>query len=99
MHRFTFIDSSAQDWKEMTKKTDTTLELKDWIAQQTNPKEAARWASAGEKYERKRILDLLTDFDNEKYYNWLKSDNQDWPDYAQTAIGLRLAIALIKGAK
>jgi hypothetical protein len=83
----------------MTKKTDTTVELKDRIAKQTNLKEAARWASAGEKYERQRILDLLNEFDNEKYYEWLRSDNQDWPEYAQTAIGLRLAIALIKGAK
>jgi hypothetical protein len=49
--------------------------------------------------ERNRIIELLTDFDNEKYYEWLKSDDQAWPDYAQTAIGLRLAIALIKGAK
>jgi hypothetical protein len=55
--------------------------------------------ATGQSDERERILELLTDFDNEKYYEWLKSDNQDWPDYAQTAIGLRLAIALIKGVK
>lgn len=44
-----------------------------------------------------RIIKLLTDFDNEKYYEWLKSDDKNWPDYSEVAIGFRLAIALING--
>jgi hypothetical protein len=49
----------------------------------------------GTEIERERIVKLLTDFDNEKYYEWLKSDDKNWPDYAEVAIGFRLAIALI----
>jgi hypothetical protein len=50
----------------------------------------------GTEIERERIVKLLTDFDNEQYYEWLKSDDKNWPAYAEVAIGFRLAIALIK---
>lgn len=50
--------------------------------------------------ERERIIKLLTDFDNEKYFYWLKTDDAEWPkDYLGMAAGIRLAIALIKGEK
>jgi hypothetical protein len=54
---------------------------------------------AGISAERERIIKLLTDFDNEKYYEWLKSDDKTWPEYAEVAIGFRLAIALLSEEK
>jgi hypothetical protein len=54
---------------------------------------------AGVRAERERIIKLLTDFDNEKYYEWLKSDDKTWPEYAEVAIGFRLAIALLSEEK
>jgi len=42
-------------------KPDPTVELKLWMAKQTNLKEAARWQEFGEKVERERIIKLLED--------------------------------------
>lgn len=51
-----------------------------------------------EKRERERIIKLLTDFDNEKYFAWLRTTGLEWEkDYWSFAEGMRLAILLIKG--
>jgi hypothetical protein len=50
--------------------------------------------------ERERIIKLLSDFDNEKYFNWLETADAEWSkDYWEMASGIRLAIELIKGEK
>jgi hypothetical protein len=50
--------------------------------------------------ERERIIKLLSDFDNEKYFTWLETSDAEWSkDYWEMAMGIRLAIELIKGEK
>jgi hypothetical protein len=61
------------------------------------PKMYQMGIAKGVEQERNRILELLTNSDNQQYYEWLKSDDKEWSDYAEIAIGFRSAIALIKG--
>jgi hypothetical protein len=60
-----------------------SIELRLWMAKQTNLKEAAKWQEFGEKVERERIIHLLDKLFTKSVV----------PGY-QTAIGD--AIALIK---
>jgi len=45
----------------MSEKPDSSVQMKLWMAKQTNLKEAARWQEFGEKVERERIIKLLED--------------------------------------
>ena len=51
----------------------------------------------GEVRERQRLIKLLKDADNKEYFAWLRSnDETTFSDYAEMAIGFRLAIAMIE---
>lgn len=51
----------------------------------------------GEVRERERLIKLLKDADNAEYFRWLKSDeDRKFTDYAEMAIGFRLAIAMLE---
>jgi hypothetical protein len=51
----------------------------------------------GEARERERLIKLLKEADNKEYFAWLRSnDETTFADYAEMAIGFRLAIAMIE---